>query len=1589
MVNVKRIEFSHDGVTFTETFSNNQYITTIIEEDSIVTDEGFSYGDTPTIATLTLRYAGTNAQVAEMLSYKHMRVYVNNVLVFSGYNPSNDEEVISSEYRQGSATYSSYASYFETVTFESDIYYSQPDGIKVCDPQDTSHSLVHIIANMLFETAPQAFTLECSYRDTTVVPTFTASIGDSIYNVLCELLEQAGLTFYIKSYTLYVIDMLEEPSGVASNIIDFESGMQLSEKAYESKTLPMIRTCSYHTVTDITIGTQFTKEQKIVVNPHASIEAPVSLKYDAGDNTEVVLYTPTDVSLVGATEGIISGYGVVLRSWEKTASNQITAQVYNEHAIFNYSYRNIKVTGNVIYLDYNNLVVPQFSDTNMSFTVQRNEEKTNYLSSTSQALRYLRALLYGKYMDAKTYTVYTTVNLNLNDFCTIHGESGYYRVIQKQCAYDHFGGYTYTVAAIYNDAGLHYSASYVAPVADLPAVSPGIVLEASRYTVEYDPNGRLLSNIPIRITLRSLNTFLNPTLRINGEAVTPALAPSDSGTTDETTVGDSGWYYDVDPHYFDTHNEMTVSADINYSNYIAIRIIRTSLQPVKIIQQYYVSTSTEEPSGGTWLNTKPLTYDGYLWRRTGTVYTDGSIVYEEPYYILAPRDISYTSVVEYAVSSSSETFVFPDAVIGYSEDTLGADDFEFGFKNYVWSSDIGDWYKGLYVWTRTVITDANGNVTYGEPIYCKTLTESLIQSCSLEVITNPKAFSISPRLVGYQYIPVSVIAIGYSGTMSLRIKETNTDAVFCVFDTQTEQYVSVGNVVTGLSVDNPAVYTDYVLRLPYTLSPSQNITLEAVLVEWDSTEISPHIVEASMVLAGTKTNTSVVQLDNVPTKEDLPEHLNFTDSIQEDIISGNNLIYGDYIIVEYYQIAPSEGLYPEAYDPTKKYYLRTVVGQTVVMVEATISGDFDGTTTYYRYAPHPYMHVGEGNWVSEDRLVKPYVKVNTVQQVVSLAKAKHDTDPSIDYHECLYAYEAYIDTLTVGILNVGNVFARDIQSVEYAEDANGTPTLGYKLEYEGGDLHNGQVKSYGGVFADMKVRGNMDLRIPDGNGGYKAGAQILHPTLTTVPSVPGDPTGVMLPSTGLKWSFRELYEAPLAENEVIDATNSSALGNTIYKVVKLTNAFETMYESETGSSAELGNGENTYTVFTPTHGGTITLKGRAPRRQTQIYGSPQTSCKLTFKDTAGTVLAEVPSKSSGSGDVDASFEVSFYISKGTTIRCTTSHVDGVSSTINGYCIGSVSAQTFQENRLSEVGLWMHHSNGLYHPSSWSRYDIAKAYSPTEGGYDITVAGFHYQSSSYMNLRPMANFTGYASYTYTQSDVQHTGYVNIGDTYKLDSSLTSIAVRGVSVTATYFRRNTTTNATLIFANGDSITFNSDDYLYITGKIAVAETEEGVEMKGQYPVMTDTYDLGTSSKQWRAGYIKNLFSDIVQVGSPNLQYDGTNDYQGSITLTNGLILKYGIYGNASTGATSRCTAISYRQYPQAVFQPFPHQTLAVFANIGIPASDDVSQWNLAGSQVVIPYNVTKDGFKVGAGFGGGNAGYALDYCDRPFYWFAIGY
>ena len=123
---------------------------------------------------------------------------------------------------------------------------------------------------------------------------------------------------------------------------------------------------------------------------------------------------------------------------------------------------------------------------------------------------------------------------------------------------------------------------------------------------------------------------------------------------------------------------------------------------------------------------------------------------------------------------------------------------------------------------------------------------------------------------------------------------------------------------------------------------------------------------------------------------------------------------------------------------------------------------------------------------------------------------------------------------------------------------------------------------------------------------------------------------------------------------------------------------------------------------------------------------------------------------------------------------------------------------------------------------------------------------------------MVKFVEYASYTWTDSGgVSHSQAIDTGKTYRLDSALTTAVLNGVTTrSATFFRRDSSTVATLIFSDGSSVSFSSTDYLRMTGRIAIGGCENGVEMMGQYPKTDQTYDIGTPDKRWLTGYISNL-------------------------------------------------------------------------------------------------------------------------------------
>ena len=414
-----------------------------------------------------------------------------------------------------------------------------------------------------------------------------------------------------------------------------------------------------------------------------------------------------------------------------------------------------------------------------------------------------------------------------------------------------------------------------------------------------------------------------------------------------------------------------------------------------------------------------------------------------------------TYEIEYALSTSPSEFIYPDGNLGYTGGDYGAQDpedttIEFGFEDIGgWSDLYSNWYKGLYVWQRIKTTDAEGNVTYGDPIYCEQLTLGLEQACQIDIVPNPKTFDYDPRNRGYQYIHTSLSSIGYKGTLMV----TTQKGVFCTGEEVEGTWVwtVVGNTLT-MSVNGAFSNDDYYLRLDYT--NNEDVVLSGILTQWNLS-----VIQTSTTMSAVIKKPTPTQMATVYAFADLPEYSN---KGSLDVNEGDYLVSGDYILVQFVTLAPDDGDYFDEvgneweYDENTVYYTRNDDVFTPVSIAA-----FDGTTTYYFYRIYPWMF-NNGWRRTDDRSVK----INTVSEIVSLARQQKTVDSSLDYHDCLIAYEAYIEELTVGLLNVGDILVNDIESSNYAEDENGVPTQGYKLSH-----NDGMIKAKGAKFIDVSIEG--------------------------------------------------------------------------------------------------------------------------------------------------------------------------------------------------------------------------------------------------------------------------------------------------------------------------------------------------------------------------------------------------------------------------------------------------------------------------------------------------------------------------------------
>ncbi len=117
-----------------------------------------------------------------------------------------------------------------------------------------------------------------------------------------------------------------------------------------------------------------------------------------------------------------------------------------------------------------------------------------------------------------------------------------------------------------------------------------------------------------------------------------------------------------------------------------------------IVEEYYLSTSSNSLVGGSWSTTPPTWENGkYIWTRSVITYTDGTSTTTNP--ICSTGSTGETGV---GVKSVAEQYYQSTS---YSTPTGGS-----------WQTSVPAWQDGKYIWTRVVITYTDNTYTETDPV---------------------------------------------------------------------------------------------------------------------------------------------------------------------------------------------------------------------------------------------------------------------------------------------------------------------------------------------------------------------------------------------------------------------------------------------------------------------------------------------------------------------------------------------------------------------------------------------------------------------------------------------------------------------------------------------------------------------------------------------------------------------------------------------------------------------------------------------------------------------------------------------------------
>lgn len=626
MVNIK-IGLATDSMNFTPTpvwqanngydyaFTNGAPFTEIIEDGTPTISEGYSYGSAPRTNTFKCSASGSMAQIKVLERYNHIAVYKDNLLVFCGYNPTfskNIKKGVGSDgrkesYVEASISFDDYSSKLKDVQFSTDesfdLYYTASDSISVCDPSNPTKSLVHLLLGYLDPSHKYTYifgTIPDILR-TTKLSYFAVTWQDKVLNVLKDVLEQAGLAFYVSLMEIHIIDILETLTGTAVNIPNIEESAVRKGRSFIEVTIPEIRMATARVAQNMEVydSGRMTVESKMwaweddVFYPKDAEYAEGSFTCERKDSKNPNgmdtdektkrFFNFQDYYFYG-DKSLFTDNGAYLDYFSRTSTG------------LKYRIRNNSILNRTFQLTQRaDVLLFRYADAYRPTDVWSGEKKDcDYIFSTEMAQRYANALISQKRTEATYYEFYADVvpsypnGYPINTVVTLQGtdeENPLLLIVSKTDKFDQFGGYVYK-AVPYNRSGVAVSPLYVASKETLPPPDNSFTASLSRDVIDCYSNRTPKDTTPVRLTVNIPNRLVTPVLTVAGTTTT--MTREQVLVSGEYTDTDN-WICDIDANLngYDTCQLVLSVAGAEWTSTISKNVPTDNLPPEIIVPVGY------------------------------------------------------------------------------------------------------------------------------------------------------------------------------------------------------------------------------------------------------------------------------------------------------------------------------------------------------------------------------------------------------------------------------------------------------------------------------------------------------------------------------------------------------------------------------------------------------------------------------------------------------------------------------------------------------------------------------------------------------------------------------------------------------------------------------------------------------------------------------------------------------------------------------------------------------------------------------------------------------------------------------------------